>query len=208
MLHVVERCITGALAGQGPGGDNSTRFCIGNLNLIRDRDQYKQRLPRFIQQEFGWMSCNLDVANFCVTFGTNERYFTVVFSRVLAAIPDVENLRMRIIRDTIGAQFQLDGINKFESVAAKNAEHSVVPARDKKLVERRHVRNALRFLETRNTSNPLPCPEADSLDGSVLQSRYEKALTFNIDVEVIESTLHVRYRNRLYKPQKLLRFSP
>src|SRR5579863_10106256 len=104
------------------------------------------------------MTCNLDVANFRVTFGINERYFSVVFSRVLADIPDVEDLRMWIIRETIGAQFQLDGIHEFESVGAKSADHSVIPARDKKLVEQRHVRNALGFLETWNTSNPFPRP--------------------------------------------------
>src|SRR5271170_6784244 len=135
VVEFIKRRVAWPLARHRPLRHNLARLCIGNLDLIRRRNQCDQCPPRFVQQQFGGMGVYSYVANFRIAVCVDHRYFSIIFSGVFAAISHIENLRVRIIRYAIGSRFELYAVQKFKSVATENPHHPVITAGHEELID-------------------------------------------------------------------------
>src|SRR5580700_1445721 len=151
----VERRIARALAADRPGGNYLSFFRVNHLDLAGRRNQNKQRVTRFVQQELRGMRRNLHIGDLRIFSGINDSDFAVIPSRVFAPVAYIQQLAAQVVRNTIRTKFKLNGVERRESIAAKDANHSIIAARNEKLVECRNVGDSLRLPESRNPARPL-----------------------------------------------------
>src|SRR5580700_4493745 len=155
VCRFVERCIAGALAADRPSGNYLSLFRVNHLDLAGRRNQNKQRVTRFVQRELRGMRRNPHIGDLRIFSGINDSDFAVILSRVFAPVAYIQQLAARVVRNTIRTKFKLNGIEQRESIATKDANHSIIAARNEKLVECCYVGDSLRLLESRNPAQPL-----------------------------------------------------
>src|SRR6266700_7019013 len=130
--------------------------------------------------------------------------FSVVLSRVLAAIADVNQLRLWFVNHSVRSGLKVDRIEKFERVTSKDPEHPVIAACEKQLVEFRNNQGALRLLESRNTTYPLAGLQIHHFKRAVFQPCNEQTLAFDIHIHMVKAAFNIRDGN-LYESKGLLR---
>jgi len=80
------------------------------------------------------MRRDLYVTDDLVALGIDDSDFSVVFSSVLAAIADVNELGLWLVDYAVWSRFKMDRIEKFQRAPSKYAEHPVIAARQKQLI--------------------------------------------------------------------------
>ncbi len=101
-----------------------------------------------IQQKLRRVGLYLDVTQVFIRFGVDDANFSVVFTGILPTVSDIQKSGVRIVRDTVGPQIELDRVHQVKRVAAEHPEHSVISTGHKQLVEGWNIGNALRLLKT------------------------------------------------------------
>src|SRR5437660_4583342 len=101
------------------------------------------------------MSHDSYVTDVLVAPRVDDSDFSVVLSRVLTAIADVNQLRLWFVNHSIRSGLKVNRIEKFERVSLKDPEHPVIAACYKQLVEFRNYQDTLRLLESGNATYPL-----------------------------------------------------
>src|SRR5712672_2714199 len=101
------------------------------------------------------MSHDLYVTDNLVVLGIDDSDFSVFLPGVLAAIADINELRLRFIDHPVRSWFKMDRIQKLERVPSKYAEHPVIAACQEQLIQCRNEQRSLGFLEPGNAAHPL-----------------------------------------------------
>src|SRR6266851_9213906 len=151
------------------------------------------------------MSHNSYVTDELVVPRVDDSDFSVVFSRVLAAIANVNKLGLRFVDHAVRSRLKVDRIEKFERVTSKDPEHPVIAACYKQLVEFRNDQDPLRLLESRNTTYPLAGLQINHFKRAIFQPCNEQTLAFDIPIHMVKAAFNIRDRNRLYESKGLLR---
>src|SRR5260370_9360720 len=94
----------------------------------------------------------------------------------------------------------MDRIEKFQRVPSKYAEHPVIAACQKQLIQSRDEQCSLRFLESGNAAYPLPGVYVYDLESTVFQARNEQPLALDIHIHVVEPAFDIRHADRLNDP--------
>src|SRR6266436_1860001 len=151
------------------------------------------------------MSHDFNVTGELVVPRVDDSHFSVVLSRVLAAVADVHKLGLRFVNHAVRSRFKVDRIEKFERVASKYSDHPVIPACHEQLIKFRNVQDPLRLLEAGNAAHPLTALYIDHLQRAILQPRNEQALTLDIHIHMVKAAFDIRHGNRLRESKRLLR---
>src|SRR5438309_7056527 len=147
------------------------------------------------------MSHNSYVTDEPVVPRVDDSDFSVVLSRVLAAIADINKLRLRFIDHAVRPRLKLDRIEKFERVSSKNPEHPVIAACQEQLVEFRDEQGPLRLLESGDTAYPLSSLQIHHLKRSIFQARHEQSLALDVHIHVVKTAFDTRDGDCLYEPK-------
>ncbi len=102
------------------------------------------------------MDLSPNISDVFVLARINDCHITEIFFRILAAIPYVENLGARIVTNKVRSQVQLDAFDQLESLTVIYSAHAVVAAGNKAFLELGGIPNALGFLQSGETADPLP----------------------------------------------------
>src|SRR5260370_4430814 len=156
-----------------PSENRLPLFSVDYLKLVGDGNEGKERRPRLIQEQLRGMRGHLEIANVFVVLRIDDSDFSVVFSRIFAAVAYIDQLGIRFVDNAVGPRLKLDRIEKLESVAPKHPDHSVVAACQEQLVEFRYIQHPLSLLETGNASRPLPGSQIHHLKCAILQTGQE-----------------------------------
>src|SRR5712671_5973459 len=149
------------------------------------------------------MRGHLDVADVFVILRVDNSDFSVVLSSVLTTVADIDQLGIWFVDNSVGPRIKLDRIEQLKRVPSKHADHCVVAACQKQLVELRDVRCALRLLESGNAPRPFSRSQIHDFKGAILQPGQKKTLALDVDLHVIETAFHIWDRNSLNEPQGL-----
>src|ERR1700693_1991197 len=95
-------------------------------------------------------------------------------------------------------------IEKLERVPSKYAEHPVVAACQKQLIQFRNEQCSLGFLKPGNAAHPLASLQVYHLKRTVFQAGNEQALAFDVHIHVVKTAFDIRQGNRLYESKRLL----
>src|SRR5215469_4385967 len=147
------------------------------------------------------MGRDLDVPNVLVSRCIDDCHQTVVFPGILASVPHVDPLGIWIVYDAVGSEFQLQGVEKFQSVAMKHYQHPVIATGHEQLVEGRDVQNPLGLLESWNAACPPPLLKVDNFHRAILKSGNEKPLAVDVHPHMVEAAFDLRYSYCLNQPQ-------
>src|SRR5437588_4671586 len=150
------------------------------------------------------MSNNSYITDDLVVLGIDDSDFSVVLSRVLAPVADVNELRLGFIDHAVRSQFKMDRIEKFERVPSEYSEHTVIAACQKQLIQFRHEQCPLCFLKSWDAAHPLASLQVHHLKGAIFQPRNKQAFTFDIHIHVVKAAFNIRDRNRLHESKWLL----
>src|ERR1700676_4591360 len=137
------------------------------------------------------MSRDPYVTDDLVVPSVNDSDLAVIFSGILATVADVHEFRFWFIGNTVRPKFKMDRVEQFERVSSEYAEHPVIAARQKHLVQFRNKQSSLRFFKSGNAAHPLASLQVDYLKGSIFQPRNEQALAFDIHIHVVETAFHI-----------------
>src|SRR5437588_596421 len=101
------------------------------------------------------MSSHPDLADMLGALRVNDSYFAIVFSCILAAITNIDQLGVGIVDDAVGPGVEVDRSDGLERVSLKYSDHSVIAACQKCLVKFWDKQDTLWFLESWQAPHPL-----------------------------------------------------
>src|ERR1700674_3161495 len=127
----------------------------------------------------------------CFLSGVDDSDFSVVLSRVLAAIADVHKLGLRFVNYAVWSGLKVNRIEKFERVPSKYSGHPVIAACQKQLIWFRDEQCSLRFLKSGDATHPLARLQVHHFKGAIFQPRNTQAFTFDIHIHMVKAAFDV-----------------